>query len=189
MADPRLAPYRGATLAFAVFLAVSAASGAILFFLKLGVRARAVAEFYVGSEARFAAPKTLAGILEVALPHLIALPLVLFAASHVVGFARAVGRRAYEALVALSFGSALAGIAAGFGIRFLSPRLAWAKLGAFVGLELALVGWAALLVVVCWPRRALRTRGAAVRRVATTGASPRRAPRERSAAGGEAPRT
>lgn len=153
MADPRLAPYRWPALAFALFLVVSAASGAILFLLKLGPRAQGVVEFYLGSEVRFAAPRTLGGILEVALPHLVALPLVLFAASHVVGFARAMGRRAFSWLVALSFGSALAGVAAGFGVRFVSPRLAWVKLGAFVGLELALLGWAALLAVLFWPER------------------------------------
>jgi hypothetical protein len=151
--EPRLAPYRGPALAFALYLLVSAASGAILFLLKLGPRVQGVAEFYLGSEARFAAPKTLVGILEVALPHLVALPLVLFAASHVVGFARAVGPRAFSWLVGLSFGSALAGVAAGLGIRFVAPALAWVKLGAFVGLEVALLGWAALLFALFWPAR------------------------------------
>jgi hypothetical protein len=157
--EPRLAPYRVPALAFAAYLLVSAASGAVLFLLKLGPRAQGVAEFYLGSEARFAAPKTLGGILEVALPHLVALPLVLFAASHVVGFARAVSARAFSVLVTVSFGSALAGVAAGFGVRFLAPGLAWVKLGAFVGLELALVGWAALLLALFRPeRRAERAR-------------------------------
>jgi hypothetical protein len=151
--DPRLAPHRAPALAFALYLLVSAGSGAVLFFLKLGVRAERVAEFYLGSEARFAAPRTLSGLLEVALPHLVAVPLVLFAASHVVGFARTVGPRAYSALLGLSFGSALAGILAGFGVRFVAPGLAWVKLGAFAGLELALLGWAALLLVLFWPQR------------------------------------
>lgn len=153
MRDPRLAPFRTPALAFAVYLLLTAASGAVLFFLKLGPTVAGVQEFYLGAEARFAAPKTLAGILEVALPHLVAIPLVLFAVSHVVGFARAVGPRAYSALVALSFGSALAGIAAGFGVRWLAPGLAWLKLGAFVGLEAALLGWAALLVALFWSAR------------------------------------
>ncbi|BDG06422.1 hypothetical protein [Anaeromyxobacter oryzae] len=166
MTDPRLAPHRGPALAFALYLLVSAASGAILFLLKLGARTQGVAEFYLGSEARFAAPKTLGGILEVALPHLVALPLVLFAASHVVGFARAVAPRAFSWLVGLSFGSALAGVAAGFGVRFFSPGMAWVKLGAFVALELALLGWAALLAAIFGPVRQATSARGALRRVA-----------------------
>lgn len=153
MREPRLAPYRGPALAFAAYLVLSAASGAVLFLLKLGASPSSVQAFYLGSEETFAAPRTLVGILEVALPHLVAVPLVLFAASHVIGFARAVGPRAFRALTALSFGSALLGIAAGFGVRFVAPWLAAVKLGAFVALEAALLGWAALLVVLFWPVR------------------------------------
>jgi hypothetical protein len=151
--DPRLAPFRAPALVFAAYLLLSAASGAVLFALKLGPTVARVQEFYLGAEARFSAPKTLAGILEVALPHLVAIPLVLFAVSHVVGSARAVGPRAYSALVALSFGSALAGIVAGFGVRWLVPGFAWLKLGAFVGLEAALLGWAGMLVALFWSAR------------------------------------
>jgi hypothetical protein len=163
--DPRLAPFRWPALAFAGYLLLSAGSGAVLFFLKLGPTAARVQEFYLGSEARFAAPKTLPGLLEVAIPHLVALPLVLFAASHLVGFARALGPRAFSTLVRLSFGFALAGVAAGFGVRWLAPGLAWVKIGAFVGLEAALLSWAALLVAIFRPvrsraRRPARSRAA-----------------------------
>jgi hypothetical protein len=140
-------------LAFAGFLLLSAVSGAVLFVLKLGPSLATVREFYLGSEARFAAPKTLAGLLAVALPHLVAIPLVLFAASHLVGTARLVGRRAFVTLIALSFGSALAGVAAGFGVRFVWPGLAPLKIGAFVALEAALLCWAGLLVVMFWSAR------------------------------------
>lgn len=154
MRDPRLAPFRAPALTFALFLVICAASAAVLFALKLGTGVARVQEFYLGSEARFAAPKTLGGLLQVAVPHLLAIPLVLFAASHLVGFARAVGPRAYAALVRLSYGSALLGVAAGLGIRFAWPGLAWVKMGAFAGLEAALLAWAALLVAVFGPSRA-----------------------------------
>jgi hypothetical protein len=152
--DPRLAPFRGPALTFALFLVICAASAAVLFALKLGPGVGRVREFYLGSEARFAAPKTLGGLLQVAVPHLFAIPFVLFAASHLVGFARAVGPRAYAALIRLSYGSALLGVAAGLGVRFLAPDLAWVKLGAFAGLEAALLAWAALLVAVFGPSHA-----------------------------------
>lgn len=153
MRDPRLAPFRAPALAFALFLLICAGSAAVLFALKLGPGVARVQEFYLGSEARFAAPKTLGGLLQVAVPHLLAVPLVLFAASHLVGFARAVGPRAFAALVRLSYGSALLGIAAGLAVRFVAPELAWVKVGAFVGLEAALVAWVALLGMVFGPRR------------------------------------
>lgn len=157
MRDPRLAPFRGPALGFAAYLLLSAGSGAVVFLEKLGPGLESVQRFYLGDPEGFTGPRSAAGLLEVALPHLVAIPLVLFAASHLVGFARAVGPRAYAVLVWLSFGSALAGIAAGFGVRFLAPGLAAVKLGAFVALEAALVGWAALLVALFWPKRAAST--------------------------------
>lgn len=153
MPDPRLAPYRGPGLVFALYLVVQAASAAALFALKLGGSADGVRAFYLGSEERFTAAKSLAGILEVAVPHLLAIPLVLFAAVHVVGFARALPPRVFSALVALSFGSALAGIVAGFGVRYGAPGLAIAKVLAFAGVEVALLSCAALLVSIFAPRR------------------------------------
>ncbi|ABC81343.1 hypothetical protein [Anaeromyxobacter dehalogenans] len=173
MRDPRLAPFRAPALAFAALLLVSAASGAVLFVLKLGTTAARVQEFYLGSEARFTAPRTLGGILEVAVPHLVAVPLVLFAVAHLVAFTRALRPRPYAALVRLSFGCALAGALAGLGIRFVAPWLAWVKIGAFVGLEAALLAWAALLVGLFLPDRA---EAHARRAAAADGASPQRVP-------------
>jgi hypothetical protein len=151
--DPRLAPYRLPSLAFAAYLVLLAVSAAVLFALKLGADADSVRAFYLGSEARFTSPRTLVGLLEVAVPHAVAIPLVLFAAVHVVGFARALPGRLHAALVAISFGSALAGILAGFAVRFAAPGLAWAKTGAFLLLEAALLAWAALLGAIFVPRR------------------------------------
>jgi hypothetical protein len=166
--DPRLAPYRLPSLAFAAYLVVQAVSAAALFTLKLGSDPDAVRAFYLGSEARFTSAKSLAGLLEVAVPHAVAIPLVLFAAVHVVGFARALPGRLHSALVALSFASALAGIVSGFAVRFAAPGLAWAKIAAFVLLEGAILAWAALLAAVFLPRR-----------------SPAAAPAPRSVAAGE----
>ncbi len=153
MRDPRLAPFRGASLAFAAYLLVQAGSAAVLFVLKLGGGAEGIRDFYLGSEERFTAAKSLAGILEVAVPHLVAVPLVLFAAAHVVGFARALPARAHEALVAISFASASAGVLSSFAVRWLDPSFAWLKILAFAGLEGALLAWAALLVSLFVPLR------------------------------------
>ena len=154
--DPRLAPHRLPALVFAGFLLVIAGSAAVLFAVKVGPGPQAVAEYYRGAEARFVPAKSLDGLLLVAVPHLTAIPLVFFAAAHVVGFARALGQGAFRALVALSFGSALASVAAGFLVRFVTPGAAWLAIAAFAGLEVAVLAWAALLVAVFLPIRAAR---------------------------------
>lgn len=153
MRDPRLEPFRLPALVFAAFLVVLAASAAALFALKLGGSLAGVRAFYLGDAARFAAPKSLAGLLEVAVPHLVAIPLVLFAVAHVVAFARALPARAARALAAGAFGAALAGIGAGFGVRYLGGALAPVKLAAFGLLELTLLAWTALLATVFLPAR------------------------------------
>lgn len=159
----RLAPFRWPALAFAAYLLVQAGSAAALFALKLGADPGGVRAFYLGSPERFTAAKSLAGMLQVAVPHLVAIPLVLFAAIHVVGFARALPRRVFGVLVAVSFASALAGVLSGFAVRWGSPALAGLKIASFAGLEVALVTWALLLGAVFVPRLH------AVRRAAATG--------------------
>lgn len=159
MADGALARHRGPALVFAAFLVAVAGSAAVLFVAKLGGTPAGVAEHYRGAAESFRAPRSLEGLLEVAVPHLLAIPLVLFAASHVVGWARGVGRWAYRTLVAVSFGAALAGIASGFAIRFVAAELAWVKVAAFAALEAALLAWAGLLARV-FLRPVPRTAGA-----------------------------
>jgi hypothetical protein len=151
MRDPRLVPFRAPLAAFGLLLALQAGSGAVLFAAKLGLSAERVAAYYRGSPEGFRAPRTLATLLEVAVPHLVAIPLVLFVTLHLVGFVGAVRRRPFALLSGLGFGSALLGIGAGFGIRFLWPALAWAKIGAFVGLEASIAVWLALLAVLFLP--------------------------------------
>ncbi len=152
MAEPGLpAAQRAPALVFAGFLLLIAASAAVLFTEKLGLGPASVRDFYLGSEARFTEPRSLAGLLETAVPHLVAIPLVLFAVSHVVAAAGALGPRAARWLTGLSFALALAGVAAGFGVRWVAPWLAWTKVAAFVGLEGLLLGWALLLTGAAWP--------------------------------------
>ncbi len=153
MPEPGLpAAQRAPALVFAGFLLLITASGAVLFVEKVGLGATEVREFYLGSEARFTSPRSLVGLLEIAVPHLVAVPLVLFAVIHVVAAAGRLGPRSLGWLAGASFAVALAGVAAGFGVRYLAPWLAWGKVVAFVGLEAVLVAWAALLAAAAWPR-------------------------------------
>jgi hypothetical protein len=152
MAEPGLpAAQRAPALVFAGFLLLIAASGAVLFVEKVGLGAASVRDFYLGSEARFTSPRSLVGLLEIAVPHLVAVPLVLFAVIHVVAAAGRLGPRLIGRLAGASFAIALAGVAAGFGVRYLAPWLAWGKVAAFVGLEAVLVAWAGLLAAAAWP--------------------------------------
>ncbi|HEY7724008.1 MAG TPA: hypothetical protein VH880_01650 [Anaeromyxobacteraceae bacterium] len=151
MRDPRLDPFRAPLAIFLAFVLLQAGSGALLFAAKLGLGAGELAAYYRGSEG-LRGPRTLEGLLEVAVPHLAAIPLVLFVTLHLVAFAGTVRRRPFVLLAALSFGSALGGIAAAFGVRFLWPALAWAKIAAFVGLEASLAVWLGLLGLLFLPR-------------------------------------
>jgi len=151
MPDRRLAAHRLPALVFAGFLLVIAVSAAVLFASKLGGGPAALATYYRGDEASFVPARSFDGLLLVAVPHLVAIPLVLFAAAHVVGWARVLSERAYRGLLALSFGSAALSVAGGFLVRFVGPELAWLKVLSFAGLEAGLLSWAALLLMVFVP--------------------------------------
>jgi hypothetical protein len=156
MVDPRIRPFRGPIAAFAVMVALVMATAAVLFARKLGLRVADVEAFYLGGgEAR---PRSLAGLLEVAVPHLLAVPLVLFVTLHLVAFAARARRRPFALLAGLTFGCALAGIAGAFAIRWVWPGLAAVKIAAFVGLEATMVLWLGLLVAAIAPpaRREVR---------------------------------
>lgn len=158
MAERGLPPaQRAPALVFAGFLLVIAGSAAALFLEKLGAGPASVQAFYLGAPERFAPPRSVEGLLEVAVPHLLAVPLVLFAVGHVVAAAGTLPAGLARRLTGLSFALALLGLAAGFGVRFLAPWLAWAKLVAFAGLEALLLAWAGLLVACAWPPRAARS--------------------------------
>ncbi len=151
MVDPRMRRFAGPVAVFAGMVAIVMATGAVLFARKMGLAAGSVRAFYLGSEAGFAPPRSLSGMLEVAVPHLLAVPLLLFVTLHLVAFAFRTRRRPFTVVAAITFGCALAGILAGFGIRWIWPGLAALKIAAFVGLEATMLLWIALLVAAAWP--------------------------------------
>ncbi|MEI7706529.1 MAG: hypothetical protein WCK73_18235 [Deltaproteobacteria bacterium] len=166
MVDPRMARFRLPVAAFAAMVAVIMATAAVLFARKIGLAPGRVAAFYLGSEATFAPPRSLAGLLEVAVPHLLAVPLVLFVTLHLVAFAHAARRRPFAILSAVTWGCAAAGIGAGFAIRFAWPWLAPLKIAAFVGLEATLLAWLLLLAATIVPTPLLTESGGAPSRAA-----------------------
>lgn len=138
-----LRDYRGPVAVFAVYLALVAGTGAVLLAAKVGLSPAAIATYYRGSEATFAAPKSLAGLLEVAVPHLLAIPLALFAAAHLALLSRR--GRGTKALGALGFVAAAVTIGAGFAVRYLDPDFAWLKLAGSLGLLATLAAWVGIL--------------------------------------------
>lgn len=137
------AALRPALLFFLLLIALEFASGALLYYWKIGFASANVFEYYHGSEAalarypdrpdRFLEPRSPAGLLKIALGHLLAYGAAVLALTH---FARSLsvdGRpsRALDALCAMFFFAALIEIAAGFLVRF-AAFPPWFRTGAFV---------------------------------------------------------
>lgn len=150
-----VAALRPLILIFAGFVLVQAVTAAMLFVMKLGLAPTAIEGFYRGSELAMTRPRSLTGLLEVAVPHLLAVPLTLFIVIHLVSWAGVVGREALQLLARVSFALSALGLTAGLGVRYLWPWLSVVKLVAFLGMELTLVAWCVLLFVAFWPSNAL----------------------------------
>ena len=151
MVDPRVARFSAPIAAFATMVAIVMGTGAVLFARKIGFDDGHVRSFYLGSEAAFAPPRSLAGLLEVAVPHLLAVPLLVFVALHLVAFAFGMRRRPFGLLAGITWACAGAGILAGFAIRFAWPGLAPLKVAAFVGFQATMLAWLLLLVAAVLP--------------------------------------
>jgi hypothetical protein len=151
MVDPRVARFTAPIAAFGAMVTVVMATGAVLFARKIGFDGGHVRAFYLGSEAGFREPRSLAGLLEVAVPHLLAVPLLIFVTLHLVAFASGMRRRPFAMLAGVTWGCAGAGILAGFAIRFAWPWLAPLKVAAFVGLQATMLAWLLLLVAAILP--------------------------------------
>ena len=151
MVDPRVARFSAPIAAFSAMVALVMTTGAVLFARKIGFDGGHVKAFYLGSEATFAPPRSLAGLLEVAVPHLLAVPLLLFVTLHLVAFAFGARRRPLALLAGITWGCAAVGIGAGFLIRFAWPGLAPLKVAAFVGLQATMLAWLLLLAAAVLP--------------------------------------
>lgn len=138
--------FRPLVLVFTFFVFVQVVSAALLFALKFGLTPAKVATSFVGDGA-LVRPRSMAGLLEVLVPHLLAIPLTVYVVVHLISWARGQS----PGLVRLSrvtFGLVAVGLFAGFGVRYLWPELAVLKLAAFLGEELALLWLVWLLLTV-----------------------------------------
>jgi hypothetical protein len=151
MVDPRMSRFSLPVAAFATMVVLVMATGAVLFARKIGFDGGHVQAFYLGNEATFAPPRSLAGLLEVAVPHLLAVPLLLLVTLHLVAFALGARRRPFSLFAGITWACAAAGIGAGFAIRFAWPWLAPLKVAAFVGFQVTMLAWLLLLVSALLP--------------------------------------
>lgn len=136
--------FRPLVLVFACFVLVQVASAAALFALKFGLTPAKVATSFVGDGA-LVRPRSLAGLLEVLVPHLLAIPLTVYVVVHLISWAS--GRSpGLTRLSRLTFTLVAVGLASGFLVRYLRADLALLKLLAFVAEELTLLGLVGLLV-------------------------------------------
>jgi hypothetical protein len=144
----KLRAFRPVVLIFTAFVGVQGVSAALLFAMKLGLTPSRIEQFYLGSA--MARPRSLSGLLEVAIPHLLAVPLTLFIIIHLVSWGGVLGRDAVRLLTRVSFFLVGVGAVAGLGVRFVWPALSVVKLTAFLGVELTLAAWCLLLLRVFW---------------------------------------
>jgi hypothetical protein len=149
--DPRVARFSGPIAAFVVMTAVVMGTAAVLFARKLGLDPEHVRAYYLGSEAVFSSPRSLAGLLEVALPHLLAIPMAVFVTLHLVALVSRARRRPFAVVAGLTFACASIVVAGGLAVRFAWPALAPLKIAGFVGLEGTMLAWLGLLAAAILP--------------------------------------
>ncbi len=131
---------------YSVYVALLWVTNALLYFQKMSLSYASVVDYYLGAEERFLSPRTFQGMLEVSHFHLFAMGMLLLVLTHLMLFIPASGRvKAW--LIALPFFAALLDEGAGWGVRFVDPAFAWAKIAGFLLLQGSL---AALVIVALW---------------------------------------
>ncbi|MCJ7765659.1 MAG: hypothetical protein MUP09_06935 [Thiovulaceae bacterium] len=128
--------YRFAIAYFVLFGTLLLASGAVLFFSKIGFSYEAVQSYYLGNKALFSAPKSSYGLLEVALPHLGSMGLFIMVTGHFLLFSDKRKKRLATKVVIALFIAALLDIFSGFFIVEGWSFFIWVKLAAFAVLQL-----------------------------------------------------
>lgn len=159
------AALRPALLFFLLLIALEFASGALLYYWKIGFASANVFEYYHGSEAalqrypdrpdRFLEPRTMSGLLKIALGHLLAYGAAVLALTHFARSLRGSMASWLDVLSGVFFFAALLEIASGFLVRF-ADFPPWFRTGAFISFQA--LGWLFIGLVA---RLALQTpRGA-----------------------------
>lgn len=129
-------------LAFSLLLLIS---GVLLFEHKIGFSINGILEYYLGSEEKFIAAKSLGGILKIVLPHIFAFGLFAMVILHFFIFTKHRYKRGIKILIYLMFASAFLEIFSPFFIVFGLVFFAYIKMVSFILLD-ALVIYSAWLL-------------------------------------------
>lgn len=130
---------------YSLYVALLWVTNAALYFQKMGLTYASVVEYYLGNEERFLTPRSAQGMLEISHFHLFAMGMLLLVLTHLVLFVP-LRNRTKALLIGVPFLSALVDEGAGWGVRFVSPWFAYAKIGGFLALQLSLAALVALSV-------------------------------------------
>jgi hypothetical protein len=131
---------------YSVYVAGLWLTNALLYFAKMGLTPSSVVAYYRGNEDLFLAPRTYAGMLEVAHFHLFAMGMLLLVLTHLMLFVPL--RNTVKAwLIALPFLAAALDEGGGWLVRFVHPACAWIKIAGFLLLQGSL---ATLVAISLW---------------------------------------
>ena len=119
---------------FLAYTAVLWLTNAGLFFSKMNLDPASVVEYYLGDEERYLQPRTFLGLLEVLHFHSFAMGILLLTLTHLLLFVP-VSMRVKAWGIATAFAAGMAGELSGWGVRFIHPGFAYAKVAFFLLLE------------------------------------------------------
>lgn len=115
-----------------------------LYFSKMSLWPSSVTEYYLGNEQRYLQPRSFLGMLEVLHFHSFAMGILLLTLTHLLLFVP-LSMRVKAFGIATAFVSGIGDELAGWGVRFVHPLFAYAKVFFFVSLE-AVILWLMVLV-------------------------------------------
>jgi hypothetical protein len=115
-----------------------------LYFSKMSLDPASVVDYYLGNEELYLQPRSLVGLLEVLHFHSFAMGILLLTLTHLLLFVP-ISLRTKAIGIATAFFSGIAGELSGWGVRFVHPSFAYAKVGLFVLLEASIL-WLMVLV-------------------------------------------
>ena len=131
-------------LCFLTYTLILWATNAGMYFSKMSLTPSSVVDYYHGNEERYLQPRSLQGLLEVLHFHTFAMGMLLMTLTHLLLFVP-ISMRIKAWGIAVAFVSGIAGELSGWGVRFVHPVFAYAKIAAFLTLEGVLL-WLMILV-------------------------------------------
>ena len=119
---------------FLAYTLVLWATNAAMYFSRMSLLPSSVIDYYRGNEERYMQPRSLAGLLEVLHFHSFAMGILLLTLTHLLLFVP-LSMRIKAWGIATAFVAGLGDELSGWGVRFLHPSFALAKIGFFLLLE------------------------------------------------------